>query len=335
MKFSNKNPSNPSLLIELPTWLGDAVMATAAIENLIEALSPKRITLFGSKVSTEALKAHPKITKTVTDETKKGFNRVWNTYITAKEIGAHDVAISFRSHLFSKFLLFATGSKKIAVFDSKRYRYAGHQVKRYSEFINEVLNIKAKTGDLVLYHVPKSPNSRKLSKKKILGINPGATYGSAKRWYPRKFAQVAAEFSDRFDIVIFGSPMEVEIANEIEKNIIQMGVQNYLNLAGKTDIAELISSIASLDLFITNDSGPMHVAAAYKVPTVAVFGPTDYTYTSQWNNPKSKIVSLDLECAPCMKRVCPLKHHDCMKKLSAETVIEAAQELILSTVNWS
>jgi len=82
-----------------------------------------------------------------------------------------------------------------------------------------------------------------------------------------------------------------------------------------------------LDLFITGDSGPMHVAAAYDIPTVAIFGPTKEKETNQWKNQKSIIVKKEMECAPCMKRVCPLKHHDCMKLITQNDVLLAVKEL--------
>ena len=163
--------------------------------------------------------------------------------------------------------------------------------------------------------------------KPTLGINAGATYGSAKRWYPDKFAGVASSFSDKFDIIIFGGPNEVEMANEIEQNLISENVSNYTNLAGKTNIKELCENIGGCSLFITNDSGPMHVAAAYQVPTVAIFGPTKYKETSQWMNEKSKIVRHEMDCSPCMKRECPLGHHECMTTITAEEVIDSIKEL--------
>jgi heptosyltransferase-2 len=108
-----------------------------------------------------------------------------------------------------------------------------------------------------------------------------------------------------------------------------MGITNYLNLAGKTNIKELCSRIGGLDIFITNDSGPMHVAAAYQVPTVAIFGPTRHFETCQWKNEKSVIVRRDdVPCAPCMKRTCPLKHHECMTKIEAHDVIKAVKEIL-------
>ncbi|HEX5670304.1 MAG TPA: lipopolysaccharide heptosyltransferase II, partial [Sulfuricurvum sp.] len=158
-----------------------------------------------------------------------------------------------------------------------------------------------------------------------LGINPGATYGSAKRWYPEKFAEVARAFSNHYEIVLFGGPSEVEMANDIESRLQGIAINN---MAGKTSVQELCSMIAGLDIFITNDSGPMHVAAAYQVPTVAIFGPTRHLETSQWKNEKSKIVRHDMECAPCMKRECPLGHHECMKSITSDEVIEAVRSLI-------
>ena len=160
-------------------------------------------------------------------------------------------------------------------------------------------------------------------KNKLLGINPGASFGIAKRWYPKEFADVASDLSSQYDIIIFGGPGEKDIAADIEKYLIENGVDNYQNLAAKTTIKELITQISYLDLFITSDSGPMHLAAAFQVPTVAIFGPTKDKETSQWMNEKSIIVKKNLECQPCMKRTCPLKHHNCMKLLKASDVLGA------------
>jgi heptosyltransferase-2 len=176
--------------------------------------------------------------------------------------------------------------------------------------------LNTQADDLKIYFEPVK------YEKSTLGINPGASYGSAKRWYPEKFAEVALALSKQYDIVIFGGPSEVDIANDIERELEKANISNYQNIAGKTSIKELSQKIGGLDLFITGDSGPMHVAAAYKVPTIAIFGPTKEKETSQWHNPHAMIVKKEMDCAPCMKRVCPLKHHDCMKLIVAHDVIE-------------
>jgi heptosyltransferase-2 len=146
-------------------------------------------------------------------------------------------------------------------------------------------------------------------------------------WHPEKFAKVATELSNKFDILIFGGPNEKELAGDIEKALIEKGVINYQNLAGNTSVEELIYHISTLDMFVTGDSGPMHIAAAFQVPTVAIFGPTKDKETSQWMNHKNTIVKKGLDCQPCMKRNCPLKHNNCMKLITAEEVLNGVKSL--------
>ncbi|MCT7588788.1 glycosyltransferase family 9 protein [Aliarcobacter butzleri] len=308
------------IFIEIPSWLGDAIMATPAIDNLIITYPDAQITLLGSFVSTQAFQGYPNIKRVIVDDTKKSGNRYKNLISLAKSIGKVDLAISFRRSISSKFMMFFIKAKK--KFNYRRLtKKEIHLCIRYNDFVNKVLNLQNEVGDLKLYFKPFNYG------KPTLGINPGATYGSAKRWYPEEFAKIAIEMSKKYDIVIFGGPSETNIAKDIENELVSKGITNYQNLAGKTTIPELIEKIAGLDLFITNDSGPMHIAAAYKVKTVAIFGPTKFTETNQWNNPNGEIVTKNLDCAPCMKRVCPLKHHNCMKNITAADVLNLIVKL--------
>ena len=304
------------ILIELPTWLGDAVMATPAIENIVNFYNDVEITLIGSFVSIEALKNHPKAIKTFVFDKK-----YTSLYKISRDLGNFDAFFSFRSSMRSKFLKFLISSKRKYQFDKNKYQNR-HQVEKYNDYINDSLSINLMAGKLQIYGYDIAK-----SKKKILGINPGASYGSAKRWYPQEFAKVARELSSEYDIVIFGSPGEVDVASDIEKKLIDYGVTNYKNIAGETNIPELIDYISSLDLFITGDSGPMHIAASFQVPTVAIFGPTKDGETSQWKNEESIIVKSNLDCQPCMKRTCPLQHHDCMKLIKSEDVLKAVYSI--------
>jgi len=305
------------VLIELPTWLGDAVMATPAIENLENHFDDAKITLIGSSVSIEAIKSHPKVFKTyILDKTFK------NTFKLIKDLGEFDAFFSFRTSLRSKLIKFCISSKSKFQFDQKKYT-KGHQVEKYNNFINDSINIDSAPGKLILHNVKQN----KLRKNKILGINPGSSYGDAKRWYPDEFANVASALSVDYDIVIFGGPGEKDIAGDIEKNLIEKGVINYQNLVTHTSISELISHISSLDLFITGDSGPMHLAACFQIPTVSIFGPTKDNETSQWMNESSFVIKKKLDCQPCMKRRCPLKHHNCMKLIKAKDVLDVIDSI--------
>ena len=304
------------ILIELPTWLGDAVMTTPAIENLVNFTTNPEIVLVGSFVSIEALKNHPKVIRNhVLDR------NYYNLYRSIKSFGEFDLFLTFRGTFRSKFLKFCVSSINKHQFDKNKYT-TGHQVEKFNNFVNDILKINSSPDKLILHTINKSKNG----KKKLLGINPGASYGNAKRWYPREFAKVASDLSNTYDILIFGSDKEIDIAKDIENFLIEKGVANYQNLAGQTSIMELITQISFLDLFITGDSGPMHLAAALQVPSVTIFGPTNDKETSQWMNAKSKIVKKNLECQPCMKRTCPLKHHNCMRQTEASEVLHAVKE---------
>ena len=322
------------ILIILPNWLGDAVMATPAIELLARYYPNAKFTFIGSFVSIEAIKHHPLCSNAIVDDTKKSSSRLVATYKLAKKLGEFDMAVSFRNQIYSSLLLRFTGTvltiarsawhSNILLSHFVKISTQQHLVKQYvhiaminnDNFDNNIPNLK-------LYI------QKEEFLKPTLGINAGATYGSAKRWYPERFAEVGAHFSDRFDILIFGGPNEVEMAKDIEDSLISFGVSNYKNIAGQTDIKELCAKIGGCSLFVTNDSGPMHVAAAYQVPTVAIFGPTRYKETSQWQNKKSVIVRHEMECSPCMKRECPLKHHECMTTITAHEVIKSIEEKLV------
>ena len=303
------------ILIELPTWLGDTVMVTPSIENIVRNFNNVEITLIGSIVSIEVLKNHPNVHKIMLLD--KGYISI---YKIARSLGKFDKFFSFRSSWRSNILKLLVTSEHKYQFSKAKYQKK-HQVEKYNNFINDSMNINTIAGKLILHFEKKSKDD----KNKLLGINPGASYGSSKRWYPKEFANLASDLSAMYDIIIFGGLDEKDIARDIEKYLIEKGVHNYQNLAAKTSIAELISQIANLDLFITGDSGPMHIAAAFKIPTVAIFGPTNDKETSQWMNQKSKVVKKNLECQPCMKRSCPLTHHNCMKLVKASDVLGAVK----------
>ena len=152
----------------------------------------------------------------------------------------------------------------------------------------------------------------------VVGVSPGAAYGSAKRWPADRFAEVARAFPPSSSSA---PPPSATSAIEIAR-----AVPGSLNLAGQTTLREFIDLAAACRLFLTNDSGAMHIASALGVPTVTIFGATDDTTTGP-TGPLARIVREHAECAPCLLRECPIDHR-CMTRVTPERVIAEAEELI-------
>ncbi len=161
-------------------------------------------------------------------------------------------------------------------------------------------------------------------KRPILGLNPCATYGSAKRWIPERFTKVIKEFIDETDgsVVIFGSGSEPSISEKIIS-----GLDDYriLNLTGKTSLDSLIPLISECDLLLSNDSGPMHIGYAVGTPIVALFGSTDPALTGPLGY-RDIVLKKDIHCSPCFKRSC--EKMSCMDAITVDDVMDAIRRLI-------
>ena len=158
-----------------------------------------------------------------------------------------------------------------------------------------------------------------------IGVSPGAAFGSAKRWLPERFADAARVLAleSGSAVAVFGSPAEASLAEDVARRV---GGRS-CSLAGRTTLAEYLQLASTCSLYLTNDSGAMHVAAALGIPTVAVFGATDFEATGP-AAPWARIVREPVECAPCLLRECPLEGHPCMTGVGADRVVEAARELL-------
>lgn len=161
----------------------------------------------------------------------------------------------------------------------------------------------------------------------IVGLSPGAENSRAKQWLPERFAEAATQLAASLGaaVVLFGSPNEYTLCRLLAEQVRRNGCR-VLNLAGETTLGQFVEMAAACRVFLTNDSGAMHVASALGVPTCAVFGPTDWIATAP-AGPFARILREPVECSPCMLRDCPIDHR-CMTAISAAQVAEAALELV-------
>jgi len=159
--------------------------------------------------------------------------------------------------------------------------------------------------------------------RRVVGINPGATYGKAKRWYPERFASLTDKLmGEGMMVIVFCGPGERPIVEEIKNHVSSKPII----AAEGISIRELSSLIERCSIFISNDTGPMHLASALKVPVVAIFGSTDPNITGPVGE-GHRIIYKGAECSPCFLRKCP-KDFRCMELITVDEVFYAAMEIL-------
>ncbi|MBL8174430.1 MAG: lipopolysaccharide heptosyltransferase II [Bryobacterales bacterium] len=161
----------------------------------------------------------------------------------------------------------------------------------------------------------------------VIGVSPGAAYGTAKRWLPERFAEAAAMVAKarKATVVLFGAKDERPLCEIVLSYLKSFSVEAR-NLAGETTLREFVEMTAACEVSLTNDSGAMHISSALGVPTVTVFGATDHVATGP-TGPVAKIVREPVFCSPCLLRECPIDHR-CMTEVSAARVAETALNLL-------
>jgi len=159
----------------------------------------------------------------------------------------------------------------------------------------------------------------------VIGMNPGAKFGSSKCWPPEYFAKLAELFTQKWDckILLFVGPGEDDIAQSI---IHGSGAPVINTGPDKVDLALLKPLVKRCALLVTNDTGPRHYAVAFDIPVIVLMGPTDPRYTAA-NLGKTLVLRKELDCSPCHQKVCP-RNHECMRMISPEAVFHGSEDLL-------
>ncbi|SKA10742.1 heptosyltransferase-2 [Trichlorobacter thiogenes] len=339
-----------NILVRSVNWIGDAVMATPALMAVRETYPKARITLLANPMVGQLLQGHPAIDRVLVFDRKDEHNGLAGRLRLARQLKHEqfDLALilpnSFDSALIPWLARipqrWGKASDGRSLFLTKRFYEQNppqdrHEVQYYCDLLRSFGISSPQSGPLLATTLQEDDQAAALlalhgipAEAMLLGINAGASFGSAKRWYPERFGEVARRLADEWNarIILFGGPDEVGIVNEIEQAL----RGNCLNLAGKTTVRQLMALIKRCNFFVTNDSGPMHIAAAFGVPLVAIFGPTDHVGTAPCSD-KAIIVRQTVDCAPCKLRVCPTDHR-CMTAVSIDDVVQAAQLLFKANI---
>ena len=330
------------ILLRGPNWVGDAVLAVPAMKAVRSAYPQAEITLLVRPWVAGVFSSAPFIDRVWSEPRPAGLTD-WISLARRIREKRFDLALLFPNSFESAAMMFlgrvpqrvgyaTDGRSWLLTRAIKPTGVKRHQVHYYLALASAVSASVDRPSIEIAASVEEKAQARKLlasagiaPHRKFLALNPGAAYGSAKRWGEDRFAEAGDALALEFDldVAIVGSETERSIATRIQ-GLMQSRVAV---LNGKTSLETLIGTISESFVVLTNDSGPMHIAAALGVPTVAVFGATDDAVTGPWG-PRTRIVKESVDCSPCMLRECPIDHR-CMTRVSADAVVRAARELIV------
>jgi heptosyltransferase II len=329
--------------VRAANWVGDAVMSLPAFEALRARFPDAHIAVLAAGWVAGLYEREPFCDEVIRFEAPRGWRGWGAKWHAAADLRRHnfDCAILLPNSFESAAIAWVAGipvrigyardarswllTHSIPV--PQRGEIPRHQRFYYLELLKRAGLIDGYSLDapVRLSSAPKTAGAR----GPMIGISPGAAYGGAKRWLPERFAAAAIQIARERNasVAIFGTKEELSICEAVQRDIEGAGVLCN-NFAGRTALEEFIDLAARCEVFLTNDSGAMHIASALGVPTVAVFGATDHEATGP-AGAYSRIVREPVECSPCLLRECPIDHR-CMTRVEAARVAETALTLLVA-----
>ena len=338
----NKQPQR--VLIVLPTWVGDVVMATPFLDALFARFQTSEVSLLMYKHLFSILEGGPWI---ATAKHVHFWSEDSDTLINDLKSQAIDAAIllpnSFRVAWFARkigakrrigFSRDARGwllTDPLPVPNRQGFKFSPLPLIDYYNRFAEHLGCE-QPGDAMTLFTTQADDTSTTQRLQNEGVSPeqpivtlcpGANFGASKCWHPERFAGVADELvrNHGVSIVISPGPGEEPLAERIAE---EMEEQCYLLTQPCLTLGELKSLMKQSALLIGNDTGPRHYARAFDIPRVTIFGPTEQRWTDT-SHDKETIVKVDVPCGPCQKKVCPLKERVCMDRITVQDVYDASR----------
>lgn len=348
MMTTNRFPHTERILIRSANWVGDAIMTTPAMKAIRQNFPGASITLLAKPWVMPVFQNNPHVDALMVYDSGGRHQGPMGICRLTRDLKGQlfDLAILFQNAFEAALIAWmARIPMRLGFTTDARSLLLTHRVRRWP---------KLKKGHLVDYYLGLlagaglTPVDRRLNLflspaelaasrgtlhamgieagRSVIGINPGATYGTAKRWPKERFVELGRLLirEEHARILIFGGPGEARLGQELAARI-GFGC---IKLCDRTSLREAIGLINTCTAFITNDSGLMHVAAALDIPQVAIIGPTDPIATGPVN-PASRLVQSIGSCymAPCLLPNCPIDHR-CMTSIGVSVVYEAVSELL-------
>ena len=326
------------ILIRSSNWLGDAVMSVPAVRAIKAGRADAEITIAAPSKIASMWKLVPEVNEIVPLPNRS----LLATVRSIRRQPRFDVAILFPNSLRTALEIWLSGVPR-------RVGYRGHfrswllnqiicereaplpiehQANRYLRVARGLgANVHDNWRD-ALSRVPHTSDGTEFvppaNAHVKMALSPGAEYGSAKRWLPERFAEVAAAVSSKSSVqwILFGTPKDITVGETIARAL----GDSCVNRIGQTTLEQLIDELRKCCLLLTNDTGTMHLASLLGVPTVAIFGSTDPRLTGPLGD-RHIIVRHQVECSPCFLRKCPIDFR-CMKAVGVDEVTDAVLSIL-------
>lgn len=335
-----------NILIRGANWIGDAVMTLPAVAAVRKTFPTAKISILAKPWVAEVYRLSPAVDDVILFQSPgvhSDFGGKWRLARELRDMG-FDMAILLQNAIEAAIITLLAGIPVRAGYNSDgRGLLLTHSVGRTKAirtvhqsdyYLEMVKSLGCSSVEKAVYL--RQGSDADLLADKILGalgidrgnilvgIAPGATYGPAKRWFPERFASVADRIIDDCSarVILFGSYDDIKSADKVQ----QHARNALINIAGKTNLKETIAVMARCNLFISNDSGLMHIAGALNIPTVAVFGSTNPVATSPTGE-KSVVIYKDAPCSPCLKKTCPTDFR-CMDMISVADVYTISGKIL-------
>lgn len=329
------------ILIIAPNWIGDAVMTEPLITQLKKNHPDSVIDVIATPWVASVMRAIPVINEVIIGDFKHGLlqwaerKKLASQLKLAGYTHAYVLPNSFKSALIPWLAKIPNrigykGEMRWGLITaplenpsrSNRPSMSTHYFALSGNQANETLQPKLELPRLFLNEM-KEKLQLIQNHDKLFILCPGAEYGPAKQWpveHFGKLAQMLTAQNNNALVLILGSKKESLLADEIVK--LSNSNNQVINWCGQTTLDEAMACIAIADKVISNDSGLMHIAAAFRRPQVAIFGSSDPRHTPPLS-PEAKVHWLQLECSPCFKRTCPLGHLKCLVDIQPQDVLNS------------
>ncbi|RKY33038.1 MAG: lipopolysaccharide heptosyltransferase II [Candidatus Omnitrophota bacterium] len=336
------------ILIVRTDRIGDVLLSTPVIKALRDAYPGAYLAMMVRPYTKEIIEGNPYLDEIIIYD-KKAKHKSWYNSLNFTRVlrkKKFDLAIILHPTIRAHLLTFLSGIPKRLGYDRKmgflltdkikhtKQRGEKHELD-YNFDLLDHLGIKAEEKEL---HMPIKDASEKWAEnflkeegipqnQKLLTIHPGASCPS-KIWPPERFAEAADKLIDKYNFktLIIAGPKDLPIAEKVAKNMRHQAV----NLAGKISVSQLASILKRSSLFISNDSGPVHIASALGIPVISIFGRNQRGLSSvRWGpiGEKARILHKEVGCIECLAHNCK-KEFACLKAIGAEELINTAEELL-------